>query len=132
MAAKANIRNDFPILSRQVNGAPLTYLDSAATTQKPRPVIAAIQRYYERHNANVHRAAHALADEATAAMEAARDKVRQFIGAADRREIIFTRGTTEAINLVASSLTERLAAGETLDSLGAYAVDFAVEGVTGL
>ena len=112
MGAEASIRSEFPILARQVNGAPLTYLDNAATTQKPRPVIEAIQRYYERRNANVHRAAHALADEATAAMEAARDKVRHFIGAADRREIIFTRGTTEAINLVASSLTGRLAAGD--------------------
>ena len=112
MVAEPNIRDDFPILARQVNGAPLTYLDNAATTHKPRPVIEATQRYYERYNANVHRAAHTLADEATAAMEAARDKVRHFIGAAERREIIFTSGTTEAINLVASSLTDRVGPGD--------------------
>ena len=104
MAARLDISGDFPILRRKINGAPLTYLDNAATTQKPRPVIDAIRRYYEHCNANVHRAAHQLADEATAAMEGARAKVRTFVGAADSREIIFTRGTTEAINLVAASL----------------------------
>ena len=106
------IRDDFPILNQQVNGAPLTYLDSAATTQKPRAVIDAISRYYEHDNANVHRAAHALADRATQALEEARGKVARFINAATTREVIFTRGTTEAINLVAHGLAERLSPGD--------------------
>ena len=112
MADSHDISSDFPILARSVNGAPLTYLDNAATTQKPRSVIDAIRHYYEHYNANVHRAAHALADEATAAMENARAKIQDLIGAAESREIIFTRGTTEGINLVAASLTERFKPGD--------------------
>jgi len=112
MTASLDISGDFPILARQVNGQPLTYLDSAATTQKPRAVIDAIRHYYERRNANVHRAAHALAEEATAAMEAARAKVAALVGAGDARELIFTRGATEGINLVAACLTGRLGPGD--------------------
>ena len=112
MANHLDISGDFPLLARTVNDAPLTYLDNAATTQKPHAVIDAIRHYYEHYNANVHRAAHRLADEATAAMEAARTKVKDLLGAADSREIIFTRGTTESINLVAASLTERLKPGD--------------------
>ena len=112
MAPALDISGDFPILARQVNGQPLTYLDSAATTQKPQAVIDAIRRYYARTNANVHRAAHALADEATKALEDARNKVATLIGAGEPRELIFTRGTTEAINLVAACLTERFGPGD--------------------
>ncbi|MYG11263.1 MAG: SufS family cysteine desulfurase, partial [Gammaproteobacteria bacterium] len=112
MAPSLDISGDFPILARQVNGHPLTYLDSAATTQKPRVVIDAIRHYYERCNANVHRAAHALAEEATAAMEDARAKVAALIGAGDAQELIFTRGTTEGINLVAACLTGRFGPGD--------------------
>ena len=107
MAPSLDIGCDFPLLARQVNGQPLTYLDSAATTQKPLAVIDAIRHYYEHYNANVHRAAHALADEATAALEDARAKVAALIGAGEAREIIFTRGTTEGINLAAACLTDR-------------------------
>ena len=112
MASSLDISGDFPILARQVNGQPLTYLDSAATTQKPQAVIDAIRRYYEHYNANVHRAAHLLADEATAAMEEARAKIASLIGAGEARELIFTRGTTEGINLVAACLTARFEAGD--------------------
>ncbi len=112
MASSLDISGDFPILVRQVNGQPLTYLDSAATTQKPQAVIDAIRRYYEHYNANVHRAAHLLADEATAAMEAARAKVASLIGAGEARELIFTRGTTEGINLAAACLTDRFEPGD--------------------
>ncbi|MCY4344902.1 MAG: SufS family cysteine desulfurase [Gammaproteobacteria bacterium] len=112
MAAPLDIGGDFPILARQVNGQPLTYLDSAATTQKPQVVIDAVRHYYERRNANVHRAAHALAEEATAAMEDARAKVAALVGAGDARELIFTRGATEGINLVAAGLTDRLGPGD--------------------
>ena len=97
------IRRDFPILHQQVYGKPFVYLDNAATTQKPRIVIDAIKRYYEQDNANVHRGVHQLSERATRAYEEARDKVRSFINARSIREIIFVRGTTEAINLVASS-----------------------------
>jgi len=95
------IRHDFPILEREVNGKRLIYLDNAATSQKPRQVIQALTGYYERHNANIHRGVHRLAEEATAAYEEARQKVACFIGAPDTRALIFTRGTTESINLVA-------------------------------
>jgi len=95
------IRHDFPILEREVNGKRLVYLDNAATSQKPRQVIQALTGYYERHNANIHRGVHRLAEEATAAYEEARQKVGCFIGAPDTRALIFTRGTTESINLVA-------------------------------
>ena len=97
------IRDDFPILKREVSGRPLIYLDNAATSQTPRCVVNHIADTYYRVNANVHRGVHTLSQEATDAHEAARRRVQQFIGAASPSEIIFTRGTTEAINLVASS-----------------------------
>ena len=97
------VRSQFPILSTQVNGKPLVYLDNAATTQKPRAVIDSQVRYYETLNANVHRGVHTLSQRATDAFEGAREAVRHFLNAADAREIVFTRGTTEAINLVAQS-----------------------------
>ncbi len=100
----SSIRADFPILTRQHRGENMVYLDSAATTQKPKAVIDAISDYYLQHNANVHRAAHKLADEATALLEGARSLVREFINAPCSQEIVFTRGTTEAINLVANIL----------------------------
>ena len=97
------LRQLFPILDQQVNGKPLVYLDSAATSQKPLPVIEAIDNYYRQYNSNVHRGVHTLGTKATDAYEGAREKVRRFIGAASTEEIIFTRGTTTAINLVAAS-----------------------------
>lgn len=97
------IRADFPILHQQVNGQPLVYLDNGATAQKPRAVIDALVRYYERDNSNVHRGLHALSMRATDAYEGARARIAKFINAADPAEIIFTRGTTESINLVARS-----------------------------
>ncbi|WP_308638655.1 cysteine desulfurase [Paenibacillus silvisoli] len=97
------IREQFPILHQQINGHPLVYLDSAATSQKPRSVIDAVSRYYEMDNANVHRGVHTLGSRATDAYEGAREKVAQFLNAASPQEIIFTRGTTTALNLVASS-----------------------------
>jgi cysteine desulfurase/selenocysteine lyase len=96
-----DIRCDFPILERQVAGKKLVYLDNAATSQKPRRVIEALTDYYEQHNANIHRGVHRLAEEATAAYEGAREKVSCFLGAPDSDGLIFTRGTTESINLVA-------------------------------
>lgn len=98
-----DIRPDFPILDQLVNGKPLVYLDSAATAQKPRAVLAALDAYYERDNANVHRGLHALSTRATEAFERARARVARFIGAADPAEIVFTAGTTDSINLVAQS-----------------------------
>ena len=100
------VREDFPILSRQVYGKPLVYLDNAATTQKPLCVLDAMREEYLNVNANVHRGVHYLSQQATDLHEAAREKVRQFIHAAKTEEVIFTRGTTEAINLVASSFCE--------------------------
>ena len=100
------VREDFPILSREVYGKPLVYLDNAATTQKPLCVLDAMREEYLNVNANVHRGVHYLSQQATDLHEAAREKVRQFINAAKTEEIIFTRGTTEAINLVASSFCE--------------------------
>ena len=100
------VREDFPILSREVYGKPLVYLDNAATTQKPLSVLDAMREEYLNVNANVHRGVHYLSQQATDLHEAAREKVRQFINAAKTEEIIFTRGTTEAINLVASSFCE--------------------------
>lgn len=97
------IRQQFPILNREVKGKPLVYFDNAATSQKPQVVIDALVNYYTNYNANIHRGIHTLAEEATAAFEATRDTVQQFIHAASREEIIFTRGTTEGINLVAST-----------------------------
>ena len=99
----ATIRNLFPILHRKVKGKDLVYLDNAATSQKPIQVIDALVHYYTHYNANIHRGLHTLADEATAAYEAARVAVQEFIGAAFHEEIIFTKGTTESINLVARS-----------------------------
>ena len=97
-----DIRHDFPILSRTVrDGRPLVYLDNAATTQKPNQVVDTITDYYRRHNANAHRAIYALAEESTELYESARDKVAGFINARDRSQIVFVRGTTEAINMVA-------------------------------
>jgi len=97
------IRSDFPILTRKVNKKPLIYLDSAATSQKPRQVLAAMDDYYEKHNANVHRGIHTLSVEATEMYEEARKKVADFVGVKDVAEIIFVRNATEAINLVAYS-----------------------------
>jgi len=97
------LRQDFPILSRQVHRKPLVYLDNSATSQKPRQVIEAITNYYYNHNANVHRGVHTLSDESTQAYEDARTNVAKFIGAKDPHELIFVRNTTEAINLVAFS-----------------------------
>jgi cysteine desulfurase / selenocysteine lyase len=96
-------RSDFPVLSRSVNGRPLVYLDNGATTQKPYEVIDAISNYYTSYNANIHRGVHTLSQEASAAYEAARAKVAAFINAGSDQEIIFTRGTTESINLVAAT-----------------------------
>lgn len=98
-----SVRADFPILDQQINGHPLVYLDNAATTQKPNVVIDAISDYYRGYNANVHRGAHALSDRATAAFEQARDTIATFIGSPNSRQVIWTRGTTEAVNLVAYS-----------------------------
>jgi cysteine desulfurase/selenocysteine lyase len=97
------IRRDFPILARKVHGKPLVYLDNAATTQKPQCVIDAMTQYYSEGNANIHRGVHHLSERATAAYEAVRDQVAAFLGAATSKEIVFVRGTTEAINLVAQS-----------------------------
>ncbi len=103
MLDPARLRDDFPLLLRRVHGKPLVYLDNAATSQKPRSVLDAERRYYEFSNANVHRGIHALAEEATALYEGARQKVAGFIHAAEAREIVFTKNATEAINLVAHS-----------------------------
>lgn len=102
-AIPKSIRDDFPGLAQEINGHPLIYFDNAATTQKPRAVLDAIQNFYEHDNANVHRGIHELSNRATAAYEGARDRVAQFINAPAREDIIFTRGTTEAINLVAAT-----------------------------
>ncbi|MGE0041303.1 MAG: SufS family cysteine desulfurase [Vicinamibacterales bacterium] len=99
----AAVRAEFPILAQDVHGRPLVYLDNAATTQKPRAVLDAIRQYYERDNANVHRGVHALSQRATAGFEGARESLARFLGAAEAREIIFTRNATEAINLVAQA-----------------------------
>jgi len=99
----AELRKDFPILDQEVHGKPLIYFDNAATSQKPRAVLDALRHYYERDNANVHRGIHELSNRATAAYEAARARTAQFIHARSAEEIVFTRGTTEAINLVAQS-----------------------------
>ena len=97
------IREDFPILQRSVRGKPLVYLDNAATTQKPRPVLDTLERYYAHGNANIHRGVYLLSEEATAAYDAARQKVQAFINARTCREVVFTRNSTESINLVAQS-----------------------------
>src|ERR1700761_6856162 len=97
------LRKDFPILDQQVHGKPLIYFDNAATSQKPRAVIDALVRYYERDNANVHRGIHELSNRSTAAFEQARVRAARFINAKSAEEIVFTRGTTEGINLVANA-----------------------------
>src|SRR5215468_10388109 len=97
----AALRADFPVLDQEVHGRPLIYFDNAATTQKPRPVLEALRHYYEHDNANVHRGIHELSNRATAAFEAARARAAEFINARSAEEIVFTRGTTEGINLVA-------------------------------
>ena len=99
----AALREDFPILRQRVHGHPLIYLDNAATTQKPRAVLETLQRYYERDNSNVHRGVHELSNRATTAYEAARERAAKFLNARHSEEIIFTRGTTESINLVANT-----------------------------
>jgi cysteine desulfurase/selenocysteine lyase len=98
-----SVRRDFPILARNINGKPLVYLDSAASSQQPLPVLRAVERYETHSHANVHRGVHTLSQEATDAFEGARDRVRRFVNAASTREIVFVRGTTEAINLIAQS-----------------------------
>ena len=102
------VRADFPILARTVHGKPLVYLDNAASTQMPRPVIERLVRYLEHEHANVHRGVHTLSQEATAAYEGAREKVRTFIHAASAEEVVFTRGATEGINMVALGLGRQL------------------------
>jgi len=107
------LRQDFPVLLQTINGQPLVYLDNAATSQKPNAVIEAIDHYYRKDNANVHRGVYTLSERATQAYEATRDKVQGFLNAAEREEIIFVRGTTEAINLVAQSFARpRLKPGD--------------------
>jgi cysteine desulfurase / selenocysteine lyase len=105
-------RGDFPILERIVNGHRLVYLDSAASSQKPRTVIEAMSQYYATTHANVHRSIHTLGEEATALYELARDRVQRFIGAASREEVVFTRGTTDGINLVADAVGRTLRPGD--------------------
>ena len=106
------IRSEYPILSREVCGKPLIYLDSAATSQTPRCVVERIDDMYYTMKANVHRGVHQLSQEATERQERTRERVRQFFNAASTEEIIFTRGTTEAINLVASSFGDKLCNGD--------------------
>ena len=107
------IRRDFPILTQSINGKPLVYLDNAASSQRPRQVIEAISRYYEHDHANVHRGVHALSQRATDMFEGSRETVRRFINAHSLKEVIFTRGTTESINLVAQSFARpRLQPGD--------------------
>ena len=97
------VRKDFPILEKLINGKPLVYLDSAATSQKPRSVIDSLLHFYEEENANVHRGIHSLSQEATKVFEDAREKIRSFINAAHSKEVLFVRGTTEGINLVSQT-----------------------------
>jgi cysteine desulfurase/selenocysteine lyase len=108
----ARVRADFPILAARVRNKPLVYLDNAATTQKPKAVIDALRRYYEEQNANIHRGVHFLSEQGTRLYEDARIKVQRFLGAADAREIVFTRGATESINLVARTLGASFKAGD--------------------
>jgi cysteine desulfurase/selenocysteine lyase len=111
----AAIRSEFPILGQTVNGFPLVYLDNAATSQKPRPVLETLNRYYLQDNSNVHRGIHELSRRATVGFEAARDRVARFLNARESAEIIFTRGTTEGINLVANSWgAKNIKAGDTI------------------
>ena len=101
------IRDDFPILSRKVNGKPLIYFDNGATTQKPKSVIDAIDNYYRNQNANIHRGVHTLSQEITVAYENARATIQKHLNAKHAHEIIFTRGTSDSINLVASSFGKK-------------------------
>jgi cysteine desulfurase/selenocysteine lyase len=111
----AGLRADFPILQQQVHGHPLVYLDNAATSQKPRAVLDALRRYYETDNANVHRGIHELSNRATASFENARARVARFLNARSADEIVFTRGTTEGVNLVAHTWgTRNIKAGDTI------------------
>lgn len=105
-------RGDFPILERVVNGRPLVYLDSAASSQKPRTVIEAMTRYYEQSHANVHRSIHTLGEEATELYELARDRMQRFIGAPSREEVVFTRGTTDGLGLIAETIGRTLVSGD--------------------
>src|ERR1700754_1703218 len=107
------VRRDFPILDRTVNGRPLVYLDSAASSQRPRAVLRAVEEYETTSHANVHRGVHALSQAATEAFEGARERIRRYINARSTKEIIYVRGTTEGINLVAQSYgRSRLKAGD--------------------
>lgn len=106
------VREDFPILKRRINDQPLTYLDNAATAQKPKQVIEAMTNYYKSYNANVYRSVHTLSGEATQAYEEVREKVSKFIGAKQKEEIIFTRGTTASLNHLARSLASKIEAGD--------------------
>jgi cysteine desulfurase / selenocysteine lyase len=109
----ARLRDEFPILAQRIRGKPLVYLDNAATTQKPRAVLDAIRRYYEEDNANIHRGVHLLSERATRAYEEVRVKVARFLHAADPHEVVFLRGTTEAVNLVAQTFgRQRVSAGD--------------------
>src|SRR6187549_1301821 len=110
----SSVRADFPTLHQQVRGKDLVYLDNAATAHKPQVVIDAVSRFYERDNSNVHRGLHALSMRATDAYEGARARVAKFVNAADPAEIIFTRGTTESINVVARSFGARLKRGDVI------------------
>src|SRR5438034_1056308 len=103
----AAFRKDFPLLGAHAHGNPLIYFDSAATSQKPRAVLDTLRRYYEHENANVHRGLHELSSRATEAYEKSRQRVADYIGAASANEIVFTRGTTESINLVAQAWAEK-------------------------
>ena len=105
-------RGDFPILERVVNGHPLIYFDSGASSQKPRAVLEAMNRYYERSHANVHRSIHTLGEEATELYEVARDAVQRFIGAPSREEVVFTRGTTDGLGLIAETIGRTLGKGD--------------------
>ncbi|HKQ65037.1 MAG TPA: SufS family cysteine desulfurase [Methylomirabilota bacterium] len=105
-------RRDFPILERVVNGHPLIYLDSGASSQKPRAVLEAMNRYYERSHANVHRSIHTLGEEATELYEVARDAVQRFLGAPSREEVVFTRGTTDGLGLIAETIGRTLGKGD--------------------
>ncbi|OYR79000.1 cysteine desulfurase, partial [Halorubrum distributum] len=106
------VRSDFPVLDRRVNGHPLTYLDNAATTHTPRQVYDVFEEFYAGYNANVHRGIHELSHEASLAYEAAHDRVADFLGADGREEVVFTKNTTESINLVAYGLSRRLGEGD--------------------
>jgi cysteine desulfurase/selenocysteine lyase len=109
----ARVREDFPILAEQVHGKALVYLDNANTTQKPKPVLDALQHYYEHDNANIHRATHLLSERATKAYEGARERVRRFINARETAEVVYTRGCTDGLNLVAQSFARpRLKPGD--------------------